>query len=173
MISWHEADIEDYVCENYKDMFGTQYHFLGRQINLGLGILDVLLYNDEEKTLYVLEIKNQAICNNALVQVIKYIQGIYDYLLPKKDLDIEVIQVRGMLLGPDPKDDVKTALRRLSKWIDFYELNVKIDVSAEYTTFHRVKDHESYKPEKFIELIADQINQINKECEEEEHEEVT
>lgn len=166
LISWHEKDIEDYVCENYKEMFGNEYSIIGRQIDVGVGIIDVLLYNNPAEELCVIEIKNQAICNNALSQVMRYIQGLTDYIYDDDFTgDFGVHAVRGILLGPDIKDETCSALRLVEDYIEYHEIKVDIVVNSKPVEFSRKKDSDSYNPKKFFESINEKLIEIREEFE--------
>lgn len=155
MISWHEKDIEDYVCENYKEMFGNEYSLIGRQIDIGLGVIDVLLYDSKIQELCVLEIKNQEIDNNALAQIMRYIQGLEDYLSDEDFIMNHTLsEIKGFLLGPGVKDETKSAIRLIEGSIEYHEISVSIVVESKPISFTRRKDIDSYNPKKFFEKIA-------------------
>jgi hypothetical protein len=168
LISWHEKDIEDYVCAYPHRVFGHEFYVIGRQINIGVGIIDVLLYNSKEKILYVVEIKNQDICNNALCQVMRYMQGVTDYLIDGIDLisGYEISDIKGLLMGPGIKDDTSSALRYVNRRIVFYQTKVTIFVGAEEATYSRNKENESYNPKPFNSLLKERLDELHDDAQE-------
>jgi RecB family endonuclease NucS len=159
MISWHEKDIEDYVCERLEDLFGEEYYFIGRQIDIGVGVIDVLMYDSATDEICVVEIKNQTICNNALAQIMRYIQGLYDYFYDT-EYEFDVQGIKGILLGPDMKEDTRTALRMVDQSIEYHEINVEIVVRSKPIEFTRKKDSAAYNPDKFFESISESLLDI-------------
>lgn len=153
MITWQEKDIEDYVCENADDVFDGDFIFVGRQIDIGVGIIDVLLYDIEENDLVVVEIKNKPICNNALAQIMRYIPGVEDYYEEKDELLSYIGGVRGFLVGPDILEETTSSLRMVQDRITFQKIDVSIEISADKKSYERNKENTNYKPSRFNEML--------------------
>lgn len=163
MITWSEKDIEDYVCENVNELFGNEFHFLGRQIKIGLGIIDVLLFCEADYSLYVVEIKKDVIEDHALAQIMRYMTGVRDYYLLDDRFVDEIYEVKGILLGTDIRGETTSALRFVDDHIKFHKFDVSLTIEASEITYERNEDLDSYKPKEFNDFVFDSISAIFKE----------
>ncbi|MFD2334640.1 endonuclease NucS domain-containing protein [Cohnella sp. GCM10020058] len=160
MISWQEKDIEDYVCENYPILFDEDHEFLGRQVEIGVGIIDVLLFDRCTGELVVVEIKNKPICNNALAQIMRYIPGVEDYYAEERDLFKYINGVRGVLMGPSIIDETVSSLRMVQDRIKFHEILVSIDIDLDEKNYERNKESTNFRPTKFIGMLYSKLNEV-------------
>lgn len=161
MISWHEEDIEKYVIDNYEEIFGLEFHLLASQLDIGVGILDILLFNEADDSLYVVEIKNKEVDNNALAQIMRYIVGIQDYLKEwEKDCPFKISNVHGLLLGPSIKEETITSLRYVQETIEFHCFNVNIELEVEPASYSRNEEIDSYKPKQFNEYLIQELQHL-------------
>src|SRR5690606_12522044 len=107
----------------------------------------------------VVEIKKDTIRDSALSQIMRYIQGVKDYL---HQINAKyAFGVIGFLVGPDIADETASALRLLKNTVSYYELVVSINVELFEKTFARRTDSSSYNPESFSELLENKISPMN------------
>lgn len=157
MISWHETDIEDYVCENYSLIFDNDICFVGRQVNIGIGFIDVLFYDIQEQTMFVLEIKKEEVNNEAITQIMGYLAGVKDYLTDENiKTDFLVKQIKGIIMGPKINDKAATSLRFIQDDVTYMQYVVNLSIKINQITFSRTKET-NYKPVDFIKKITEPI----------------
>lgn len=97
-----EKELEDYIVEyinenNYNPVNGDDVLFLERQVDLGAyGIIDILLVNiepdgkDEFTVTYtILELKKERIDEKTITQISRYIIGLKQFLLEKRNSHIK------------------------------------------------------------------------------------
>ncbi len=154
MITWQEKDIEDYLCDHEGAFLGSFVEVLGRQVDIGVGVIDILAYDPEKKVLYAVEIKKDEIGNGAIAQVLRYISGLQDYVFSEDEGAYPVESVKGVLVGPGVRDETVIALMAVSDLICFYEAEVTISVEISLTTFSRVKESANYRPQEFYDKFS-------------------
>lgn len=160
MITFLEKDIEDYVCANVESVFGSEYRYVGRQIDIGVGILDVLLFKECEGELVVVEIKKGEVNSSALSQVMRYMRGLEDYLEESEWCSGKVWSVRGLLLGESLEEGVCTSIRLIDDKVSFWGYKAKFSIEADESNWNRNKDHSTYKPKEFNEKLEHTLNRI-------------
>lgn len=162
MISWQERDIEDYLCNNYEEFFGGV--FLGRQVDIGVGVIDILLYDPEENSLTVIELKKETVDENAIGQIMRYMAGLEDYI---EDIsELEGTKIKGYLVGINISETATTALRYVEENISFLSYKVRMDITLDLGNYVRNKNHETYKPGDFYKKVREPIEEAKREQEE-------
>jgi RecB family endonuclease NucS len=161
VVTWSERDVEDYLCENHNSFFGQEYHLIGRQINIGLGIIDILLIDEDSQSLVVVEIKKDEIDDHALSQVMRYIVGVEDYIQENPAIS-SVYDVKGILLGRYVKDGTSSALRMIQEKVEFIEYTPILEIEQSGFNYTRNKDNPTYKPNEFNDLVLKSIEEMNK-----------
>lgn len=71
-INFLEKDIEDYLCEPDNLMKHFNLRFVARQVEIFGFRIDILAYNEAEKSFYIIELKKDILDAKAFTQVYKY-----------------------------------------------------------------------------------------------------
>lgn len=163
MITWLESDIEDYLVNNLQEVFGDHYKFISRQVNIGVGIVDILMFDMTTDSLVVVEVKKDSVKEADVAQVMRYVQGVKDYLGESEDFN--KYGVRGILAAPGITDAAASSLRMIQSCVEFCELFISLNIELHNNNYTRNKDSSTYKPKEFLELVSDKLHEIEgEEC---------
>jgi len=133
-MQFSEKQMEEKIIEDIS-LIGINLIVINNQVDLGgYGVIDILAFNCESNKYAVLELKSEIATSKSLTQLMRYMQGVKDFL--------GIENVEGYLLAPSIEDDVVSAIRLVQEDIKFIEL--EISITGETANYTRAKDNEKY-----------------------------
>lgn len=139
-MDWSERDVEDYLVA-HPEVIGCD-QILGRQVNVGVGIIDILAYRNQGRksgpSVVVVEIKKDQIDCDAVGQLSRYMAAIREPLLSWSIDAVFGLRLQGLLVGSSIDTDALNLCEDLG--FHYWQYELQVVVRADYRVLRPLGD---------------------------------
>lgn len=123
---WDEEDVEEFMEQNIAQI--GQLIVVGRQLDIGCGIIDLLAYDADTQELIVVEVKKEIIEEAAIGQLLRYMMGVENGLKELGDaVDLPITGIRGILAADRISKQAALAIQYFQGRVQFCEVGLNVE----------------------------------------------